>query len=84
MNLPTGSYTITVNDLNDCEETHTVFLNNGNNDLDLLLTPTNGLCGELGLLDSACGVGTLGPPGELGTLDPPSELRLHMKDGHSA
>jgi len=49
-NLPSGTYTVTVTDANGCTRTQTVILNNGNSNVQLVITPVPGTCGNNGSL----------------------------------
>ncbi|MCI5080297.1 MAG: pre-peptidase C-terminal domain-containing protein, partial [Saprospiraceae bacterium] len=57
--LPTGSYTVTVEDESGCLESETVVINNLPNDLDIIPTPIDGVCDQNGSiwLDILNGVG---------------------------
>jgi hypothetical protein len=47
-NLPSGTYSITVKDANDCTKTHTVILHNGANNLQITAVPVPGVCAQPG------------------------------------
>lgn len=49
-NLPSGTYVITVEDVDGCTDTETVTINNAADDLELIPTPINGLCGQNGAI----------------------------------
>jgi len=49
-NLPSGTYTVTVTDANGCTRIQTVILNNGNSNVQLVITPVPGTCGNTGSL----------------------------------
>ncbi len=58
-NLPAGTYFVTVRDAVDCEETTTVVLIDGGNDLSLSITPFSTLCSEnTGFIDLQVSGGT--------------------------
>lgn len=49
-NLPSGNYTITVKDANDCSISKDVYLNNTANDLSINPNPENGTCDQYGAI----------------------------------
>ncbi|MBK8706752.1 MAG: T9SS type A sorting domain-containing protein [Saprospiraceae bacterium] len=49
-NLPSGTYTVTVKDANNCTDTEVVVINNAGGDLQVSIMPTYGGCGELGAI----------------------------------
>ncbi len=57
-NLPSGTYTVTVTDVNGCTRTRTVVLNNSVNNLQITTTAVPGICGQPGQIQVSITGGT--------------------------